>query len=256
MWRCGRAGPPGGSRWRPSARRRSVEHKGEIDLVTAIDRASEKAILAIIGRAFPGHGVLAEESDPRTGDAEHLWVVDPLDGTTNYSRGFPYFCVSVALARAGRVVVAAVYQPLLDETVHRDPRAGGLPQRQAPAGLGAGAARPGVPGDRIPLRHPPQPTHQHRPLHRLRHPLPGDPQGRRRGPRPGVRRRRTLRRLLGTQAAPLGHRGRLAADRGGRRPGHRARGTPLAASVRDIVASNGLVHGEMLAVLRPGRPTA
>jgi myo-inositol-1(or 4)-monophosphatase len=92
-----------------------VEHKGEIDLVTAIDRAAEKAILAIIGRAFPGHGILAEESDPRTGDAEHLWVVDPLDGTTNYSRGFPYFCVSVALARAGRVVVAAVYQPLLDE---------------------------------------------------------------------------------------------------------------------------------------------
>lgn len=92
-----------------------VEHKGEIDLVTAIDRACEKRILSIIGRAFPGHGVLAEESDPRAGDAEHLWVVDPLDGTTNYSRGFPYFCVSVALARAGRVIVAAVYQPLLDE---------------------------------------------------------------------------------------------------------------------------------------------
>ena len=92
-----------------------VEHKGEIDLVTGIDRASEKAILAIIGRAFPGHGVLAEESDPRAGDAEHLWVVDPLDGTTNYSRGFPYFCVSVALARAGQVIVAAVHQPLLDE---------------------------------------------------------------------------------------------------------------------------------------------
>ena len=93
----------------------AVEHKGEIDLVTAIDRRSEKAILATIGRAFPGHGVLAEESDPRAGDAEHLWVVDPLDGTTNYSRGFPYFCVSVALARAGRVIVAAVYQPLLGE---------------------------------------------------------------------------------------------------------------------------------------------
>jgi len=92
-----------------------VEHKGEIDIVTAIDRRSEKAILAIISRAFPGHGVLAEESDPRAGDAEHLWVVDPLDGTTNYSRGFPYFCVSVALARAGRVIVAAVYQPLLGE---------------------------------------------------------------------------------------------------------------------------------------------
>lgn len=93
----------------------AVEHKGEIDLVTAVDRRCERAILAIIGRAFPGHGVLAEESDPRGGDAEHLWVIDPLDGTTNYSRGFPYFCVSVALARAGRVIVAAVLQPLLGE---------------------------------------------------------------------------------------------------------------------------------------------
>ena len=93
----------------------AIEHKGEIDLVTRIDRRSERAILRVIGEAFPSHGILAEESDPRTGDAEHLWVVDPLDGTTNYSRGFPYFCVSVALARGGRVIVAAVYQPLLGE---------------------------------------------------------------------------------------------------------------------------------------------
>ena len=92
-----------------------VEHKGEIDIVTAVDRRSEEAILAIVSRACPGHGVLAEESDPRAGDAEHLWVVDPLDGTTNYSRGFPYFGVSVALARGGRVIAAAVYQPVLDE---------------------------------------------------------------------------------------------------------------------------------------------
>ncbi len=92
-----------------------IEHKGEIDLVTAIDQRSEKSILAIIRRAFPEHGILAEESDLHAGDGEHLWVVDPLDGTTNFSRGFPYFCVSVALARAGRVIVAAVYQPLLDE---------------------------------------------------------------------------------------------------------------------------------------------
>src|SRR5512139_2468566 len=93
----------------------AIEHKGEIDLVTRIDRRSEAVILRVIGEAFPSHGILAEESDPRSGDAEHLWVVDPLDGTTNYSRGFPYFCVSVALARAGRVIVAAVYQPLLGE---------------------------------------------------------------------------------------------------------------------------------------------
>jgi myo-inositol-1(or 4)-monophosphatase len=93
----------------------AIQHKGEIDLVTRIDRRSEAAILGVIGRAFPAHGVLAEEGGSSTGDGEHLWVVDPLDGTTNYSRGFPFFCVSVGLARAGRVVVGAVYQPLLDE---------------------------------------------------------------------------------------------------------------------------------------------
>jgi myo-inositol-1(or 4)-monophosphatase len=92
-----------------------VEHKGEIDLVTAIDKRSEAAILRVISREYPGHAILAEESGASAGDARHLWVIDPLDGTTNYARGFPYFCVSVALARAGRVIVAAVYQPVLGE---------------------------------------------------------------------------------------------------------------------------------------------
>jgi myo-inositol-1(or 4)-monophosphatase len=93
----------------------AIEHKGEIDLVTRIDRRSEAAILRVIAGAFPSHGILAEEGGACAGDGEHLWVIDPLDGTTNYSRGFPFFCASVALARAGRVVVGAVYQPLLDE---------------------------------------------------------------------------------------------------------------------------------------------
>jgi myo-inositol-1(or 4)-monophosphatase len=92
-----------------------VEHKGEIDLVTRIDRRSEAAIVRVISRAFPGHGILAEEGSASGGDGEHLWVIDPLDGTTNYSRGFPIFCSSVALARGGRVIAGAVYHPLLDE---------------------------------------------------------------------------------------------------------------------------------------------
>jgi myo-inositol-1(or 4)-monophosphatase len=96
-------------------RTQAVEHKGEIDLVTAIDRRSEEAILRVIRAAHPGHGVLAEESGRGGGGAEHLWVVDPLDGTTNYARGFPFFCSSVALAHRGRVVAGAVYHPLLDE---------------------------------------------------------------------------------------------------------------------------------------------
>jgi myo-inositol-1(or 4)-monophosphatase len=92
-----------------------VEHKGEIDLVTAVDRQSEDRIVGILTRAFPGHGILAEESPPTSGKSGHLWVVDPLDGTTNYSRGFPVFCVSIALAQRGRVVAGAVYNPVLNE---------------------------------------------------------------------------------------------------------------------------------------------
>jgi len=92
-----------------------VEHKGEIDLVTAVDRESEEKIVRILARAFPSHGILAEERPPSGGAEGHLWVVDPLDGTTNYSRGFPVFCVSVALAFRGKVLVGAVFNPVLNE---------------------------------------------------------------------------------------------------------------------------------------------
>jgi len=92
-----------------------VEHKGEIDLVTAIDRLSEERILGILTGAFPGHGCLAEERPPSGRGSEYLWIVDPLDGTTNYSRGFPVFAVSIALAWRGKPIVGAVYNPVLDE---------------------------------------------------------------------------------------------------------------------------------------------
>ncbi len=92
-----------------------VEHKGEIDLVTDVDRQSEEKIVGILARAFPSHGILAEESPPSSGESGYLWVVDPLDGTTNYSRGFPFFCVSIALALRGRVLAAAVFNPVLGE---------------------------------------------------------------------------------------------------------------------------------------------
>lgn len=93
----------------------AVEHKGEIDLVTSVDRESERLILETLKRAFPGYAVLAEESSPAWKDREWCWVIDPLDGTTNYSKGFPFFCVSIALARRGVAVAGAVYNPVLDE---------------------------------------------------------------------------------------------------------------------------------------------
>jgi myo-inositol-1(or 4)-monophosphatase len=92
-----------------------VEHKGEIDLVTEVDRACEDAIVALLRERFPGHDVVAEESvNERTG-ARHVWFVDPLDGTTNYAHGYPFFCCSVGLAVDGELAAGAVYDPVKDE---------------------------------------------------------------------------------------------------------------------------------------------
>jgi myo-inositol-1(or 4)-monophosphatase len=91
-----------------------VEHKGAIDLVTEYDHRSEALILARLRAAFPDHAVNAEESGP-SGRGEYLWLVDPLDGTTNYAHGFPMFAVSLALAQRGRLIVGVIYDPMRDE---------------------------------------------------------------------------------------------------------------------------------------------
>lgn len=93
----------------------SVHYKGEINIVTDEDRKSEEMILGRISREFPGHDILSEESAARGSGAEFRWIVDPLDGTTNYAHGFPVFCVSMALQRNGVTIVGCVYNPMLDE---------------------------------------------------------------------------------------------------------------------------------------------
>ena len=98
-----------------------IELKGAIDLVTAYDRASEAHILAALARRFPGHAVLAEESGSTAGSAAHgdipphRWIVDPLDGTTNFAHGLPFFCVSIALEADGRRALGVLYDPMRDE---------------------------------------------------------------------------------------------------------------------------------------------
>ena len=92
-----------------------VEHKGEIDLVTALDRQVEALIVERLVAAFPDHAVLAEEGTTVEGGAGHRWLVDPLDGTTNYAHGYPVFAVSLAYAYEGRVRLGVVYDPLRDE---------------------------------------------------------------------------------------------------------------------------------------------
>jgi myo-inositol-1(or 4)-monophosphatase len=92
-----------------------VEKKGEIDLVTDADRESEKIIKETILSEFPDHRLLAEEGERSDTESEYFWVVDPLDGTTNYAHGFPIYCVSIALLKKGRIVAACIFNPNLDE---------------------------------------------------------------------------------------------------------------------------------------------
>src|SRR5947209_14319817 len=80
-------------------RKLKIEHKGEIDLVTEADLAAEKIIKDLINSHFPRHQILAEESGLSVASSEYCWIVDPLDGTTNYAHGLPIFSVSIALAR-------------------------------------------------------------------------------------------------------------------------------------------------------------
>ncbi len=94
----------------------TAREKSARDLVTDADIASQEAIYKVIRSAFPDHGFLGEESpDPAQLEQPYCWVVDPLDGTTNYVHGFPCYCVSVAVAKAGRVVAGAVFDPLSNQ---------------------------------------------------------------------------------------------------------------------------------------------
>jgi myo-inositol-1(or 4)-monophosphatase len=91
-----------------------VELKGRNDFVSEADRAAESAVIDTILKHYPDHAILAEESGPQ-GESEYLWVIDPLDGTTNFLHGFPVFAVSVGLLHRGRPEHAAVYDPLRQE---------------------------------------------------------------------------------------------------------------------------------------------
>lgn len=93
----------------------AYDRKGSVDLVTEFDHRSEAVILDGLRRAFPGHAFNAEERGRSAQPADYEWLVDPLDGTTNFAHGFPAFAISLALAHRGRPRVGVVYDPLRDE---------------------------------------------------------------------------------------------------------------------------------------------
>ena len=94
---------------------RKIDFKGEIDIVTDADRMSEDMILSAIRSRFPDHDVMSEESIATETGSAFRWIIDPLDGTTNYAHGYPVFCVSIALERKGEVILGVVHNPMLDE---------------------------------------------------------------------------------------------------------------------------------------------
>jgi myo-inositol-1(or 4)-monophosphatase len=96
-----------------------VTHKGDIDIVTEADLAAERLIVERIRSYYPRHAILAEESGASLAineqQSEFKWIVDPLDGTTNYAHGYPCFCVSIALEHQGRIELGVIYDPVRDE---------------------------------------------------------------------------------------------------------------------------------------------
>ena len=92
----------------------TVRHKSLNDLVSEVDRAAEQAIIDVLHDAYPDHAILAEESGAR-GRSEYLWIIDPLDGTTNFLHGFPQYCVSVALSHRGIVTQGVIFDPVRND---------------------------------------------------------------------------------------------------------------------------------------------
>jgi len=92
-----------------------VRSKRQNDFVTRVDHAAEEAVLDVVRKAYPDHAILAEESGAAAGTAEYEWVIDPLDGTTNFIHGFPQYCVSIAIRHRGALAHGVVYDPNRNE---------------------------------------------------------------------------------------------------------------------------------------------
>ncbi len=129
-----------------------IMHKGAINIVTEVDLASEKLIRDAISTHYPRHEVLGEEGGLTESRSDYRWVVDPLDGTTNYAHGYPVFCVSIALEHEGETVLGVVYDPTRDEMFTAE-RGGGAALNNRPIrvssvdDLGNGLLSTGFPYD-------------------------------------------------------------------------------------------------------------
>ena len=99
---------------------KTVRYKGEINAVTDVDRKAEEIIVSIIRRAYPDHDFLAEEEKYKNKNSDYTWIIDPIDGTTNFIHGFFFFCVSAGLSFKGDIIFGAVYDPIANELFYAE----------------------------------------------------------------------------------------------------------------------------------------
>ena len=233
---------------------RRIRHKRSvIDLVTEMDQRAEAFIVERLLGAFPDHAILAEEGGATDGRSEYRWLIDPLDGTTNYAHGLPIFAVSVALERAGVVELGVGYDPSRDECFVAERGRGATMNGEAIRVSERRRPRPGAPRHGLSLRHPHHGGHEPARVRGALGPGPGGSPARLGGARPLLGGLRAARRLLGVLARPVGHGGGRAHRRRGGGPRHERGGGPWRLEGPGILASNGLVHAAVLSALRAAR---
>jgi myo-inositol-1(or 4)-monophosphatase len=110
--------------------RLQIDRKQHNDFVTEVDKAAEEAIIETLSEAYPNHGFLAEESGELLNHSDHIWIIDPLDGTTNFIHGFPQYAVSIALSVNGVLQQAVIYDPNRDELFSASKGAGAYVDRR------------------------------------------------------------------------------------------------------------------------------
>ena len=178
-----------------------VSEKGPGDFVSHADIKAERTLRAELSRTRPEYGFLGEEGGETKGDGRNRWIVDPLDGTTNFLHGVPHFAISIGLEREGEIIAGVIYQPISDELFWAEKGNGAFIDTP-----NARSRRLRVSGRKDPARAPGRHRHpayrQGRPCRLLREARGGDRAHRRRTPlgrrlaRPRLRGRRSLRRLL------------------------------------------------------------
>ena len=193
-------------------KKQRFELKGDFDLVTEADRASEKLIVERLKARFPEHAILAEEGGGHESASEYRWYVDPLDGTTNFAHGYPVYNVTLALEKAGELIAGVIFDPNRDELFTCEKGGGAFLngariQCLAAASLDESLFSTGFPSRR---RHLDVNIHFYHQLAMATH---GVRRGGRGGDRPRLCRLRAARRFLGVRAEPLGHGGRKTAGR-------------------------------------------